>query len=644
MENAIPQRIFDSMRQYPPFSLMKDADLMQIAERISIRYVAKDQWVFQAEDPVQKKIYFVQEGAIHLLRQAQAISQLVEACDQGEIFGLGPLVGSTHYQLSAKAEEDSLIYIIPLAVLQPIIEKQPKVSWYFAQSFAAGKYATPNVQGPPTLFWQEQQKQQQAFQLVEIQSIEHSRKAVSCKPGTSIQDAARIMREQSVGSIIISNQEKHPVGIITDRDLRNKVVSGDHRLSDAVDLIMSKPVITVKTDVTIAEVQILMMKHRIHHLVLTQTGQPDSPVLGVISEHDLLVIQGNNPAVLIREISRSKDGEELGRIREKAEGLLRKYLYQEVAIGFICSIITQINDAIIERAIELAKVAMDEEGHEAPAVQWCWLALGSEGREEQLLRTDQDSALVFEDVEATQLADVKAYFLHLATKVTKFLHQCGFAYCPGDMMASNPQWCLPLDAWKKQFSGWIFAPSQQHVLYSNIFFDFRPIYGEFQLAKELSNHIFQATGERDIFLSFMAKNALETPAPLTFFRQFMVERGGEHKDQFDIKSRAMMPLADAARVLILSAQVPQINNTFRRFDKLAELEPQNRALFEQAADAYEILVRYRALQGLKNKNSGRYFKPSELSKMERLNLRNSFKPLRELQDLLTVRFRLNFLI
>ncbi|MBX2871489.1 MAG: CBS domain-containing protein, partial [Saprospiraceae bacterium] len=425
MENAIPQRIFDSMRQYPPFSLMKGPDLMQIAERVSIRYVARNQWVFQAEDPVQKQIYFVQEGAIHLLNEGENLAQLVEACDQGEIFGLGPLVDSTHYQLSAKAEEDSLIYIIPQEILQPIIEKQPKVSWYFAQSFAAGKYARPNLQGPPTLFWQQQQKQQQAFQLVEIQSIKHSRKAVSCRPGTSIQSAAQIMRDKSVGSIIIANEDQHAVGIITDRDLRNQVVSGDHLLSDSVDLIMSKPVITAKTDVTIAEVQILMMKHRIHHLVLTQTGEPDSPVVGVISEHDLLVIQGNNPAVLIREISRSKDGEELGNIREKAEVLLRKYLFQEVAIGFISSIMTQINDAIIERAILLAEKEMREEGQEDPGLKWCWLALGSEGREEQLLRTDQDNALVFEDVEASRLDEVKAYFLNLAKKVTQLLHQCG---------------------------------------------------------------------------------------------------------------------------------------------------------------------------------------------------------------------------
>ncbi len=644
MDNAIPQRVFDSMQLYPPFSLMVSTDLMHIAEKISIRFVAKDQWVFRAKDPVQKQIYFVQEGAIHLLKKDQSTEQLVEACDQGEIFGLGPLLELTHYRLSAKAAEDSLIYTIPQHILLPIIEKQSKISWYFAQSFAAGKYATPDIQGPPTLFWQEQRRQQQAFELVEIQSIDHSRAPVCCAPGTSIQAAAQIMRDKSVGSIIITNDDKHAVGIITDRDLRNKVVSGSHPLSASVDLIMSKPVITAKPEVTIAEVQILMMKNRIHHLVLTPTGKPNSPVVGVISEHDLLVIQGNNPAVLIREISRSQDGEELKRIREKAEGLLKRYLYQEVAIGFISSIMTQINDAIIEQAICLAQQEMLNEGEESPGVKWCWMALGSEGREEQLLRTDQDNALVFEDVAPEQMEEVKAYFLLLAKKVTQLLNQCGFEYCPGDMMASNPQWCLPLDAWKKQFSGWIFAPSQQHVLYSNIFFDFRPIYGDFELAEELSDHIFQATGERDIFLSFMAKNALQTPAPLTFFRQFMVERSGEHKDQFDIKSRAMMPLADAARVLILAAQVPQINNTFRRFDKLAELEPQNRALFEQAADAYEILVRYRALQGLKNRNSGRFFKPSELSKMERLNLRNSFKPLRELQDLLTVRFRLNFLI
>lgn len=644
MENAIPQRVYDFLKNYPPFSLLEEGVLLDIAAKVKIRYVQEQSLVFTQGEEARKEIYLVKEGAIHLLHSTEGENQLVEVCDQGEIFGLRPLAGTPIYTLSAKAVEESLLYVIPTAVLLPIIEAHPKVAWYFAQSFAAGNASLSQNKQDRSLFSAHPSPVDKAFELVEIQSIGHSKKPVTCSLNTSIRDAAQTMRSQNVGSIVITNQENVALGILTDRDLRNKVVTGDIGLEQAVSEIMSHPVITMTPQLTVADVQILMMKHGIHHLVLTENGTNTSPIVGVISEHDLLVIQGNNPAVLIREIKRCNNGQELKMIREKAEMLLKKYLFQEVAIGFISSMITQVNDAIIVRAIQLAEEALAEEGHLSPGIRWCWLALGSEGREEQLLRTDQDSALVFEDVQEDRLAITKAYFLQLAQKITKLLFECGFDYCPGDMMASNPAWCLPLSSWKKQFSAWILTPTQQHVLYSNIFFDFRPIWGHWSLADELTTHIFDTIGKRETFLSFMAKNALQNAAPLTFFRQFMVERGGEHKDQFDIKGRAMMPLADAARVLILSAQLPQVNNTFRRFDKLAELEPQNRALFEQAADAYEILVRYRALQGLKNNTSGRYFKPSELSKMERLNLRNSFKPLRELQDLLTVRFRLNFLI
>lgn len=644
MENAIPERVYDFLKNYPPFSLLEEAVLLNIAAKIKIRYVQEQSLIFAENEEARKEIYLVKEGAIHLLQATEGETQLVEVCDQGEIFGLRPLVGTPLYTLSAKAVEESLLYIIPTEVLLPIIEAHPKVAWYFAQSFAAGHASLSQNKQDRSLFPAHKSRPEKVFELVEIQSIGHSKKPVTCSLSTSIREAAQIMRSQNVGSIVITDQTEIPLGILTDRDLRNKVVTGDIGVEQPVTEIMSHPVITMPPQLTVADVQILMMKHGIHHLVLTENGMNTSPVVGVISEHDLLVIQGNNPAVLIREIKRSTSGQELKVIREKAEILLKKYLFQEVAIGFISSMITQVNDAIIVQAIQLSETTLKEEGVQSPGLRWCWLALGSEGREEQLLRTDQDSALVFEDGPAAKMEVAQTYYLKLAQNITAVLHECGFDYCPGDMMASNPAWCLPLSSWKKQFSSWILTPTQQHVLYSNIFFDFRPIWGHFPLAQELTTHIFDTIGKRETFLSFMAKNVLQNAAPLTFFRQFMVERSGEHKDQFDIKGRAMMPLADAARVLILAAELPQVNNTFRRFDKLAELEPQNRALFEQAADAYEILVRYRALQGLKNNTSGRYFKPSELSKMERLNLRNSFKPLRELQDLLTVRFRLNFLI
>ena len=218
------------------------------------------------------------------------------------------------------------------------------------------------------------------------------------------------MRQQRVGSIIIVDDESHPIGILTDRDLRNLVVTGEFSLDAPVRQIMSKPVVTIAAQLTLADVQMKMLKHGIHHLCLTETGHSDSKVVGVISEHDLLVLQGNNPAILIREVRRCQDSAALRRIRERAESLMKTYLEQEVAIGFICNMMSEIDDAITRRAIQLAEKMMEEEQLEKPKVDWCWLALGSGGRQEQLLRTDQDNALIFADVPESETAQGKVLF------------------------------------------------------------------------------------------------------------------------------------------------------------------------------------------------------------------------------------------
>ena len=557
---------------------------------------------------------------------------------------LRPLLAEQAYALTAIAEEETLLYGIKVDVLQPILESRPKVAWYLAQSFAVGARPKLEEETKGRIFFQREMPEDETHKLVEIQSVDHSKAPVTCTPDVSVQKAAQIMAASRVGSIIIVDEDNHPQGIITDRDLRNKIVTGTFPMETEVAKIMSQPVKTIPPHRTVADVQIAMMKYGIHHLVLTENGRIDSPVVGVISEHDLLVIQGNNPAIFIREISRSKDVAALKAIRERSEVLLKKYLLQEVSIGFICSMISEINDALIRQVIRLSEAEMAAEKKLERPVKWCWLSLGSGGREEQLLRTDQDNALIFEDVPEEDYDTVRQYFLALATKITDMLNECGFEYCPGEMMASNPKWCMSLKGWKSQFSEWIFEPTVKNIMFCNIFFDYRPIYGDTMLTDALTQHIFSAIEDQTVFLPLLAQDAIKSAPPLTFFRNFVVEKSGEHKDEFDIKGRAMMPLADAARVLILDKKALGINNTFRRFDYLAEIDPNNRALFEQAADAYEILVRYRALQGLRNQDSGRYFNPSELTKMERLNLRNSFRPIRQLQDLMKIRFRLNLMI
>ena len=640
MKNAIPDRVYNFLKSYPPFSLLGKKDLEDLAAKVIIQYLQPNEIVFKEGTMPKEHIYMVREGAIQLFQEEGNI--LVEECDEGDLFGIRPLILEQAYVLSAKAMEETLIYAIGTDNLRVVIENNPKIGYYLAQSFAVGIGSKYSKLYKGRLFLEKDLSKNLDTSLFEIQSIQHSKKPVACSPETTIQQAAIIMRDNRVGSILIANKAFHPIGILTDRDLRNQVVTGDVDLEASISSIMHSPVITIEPERTVADIQIVMMKYRIHHLCITEDGTNQSKIIGVLSEHDLLVMQGNNPAILIREMQRSTNAVELRNIREKAEELLEQYLEQEVAMSFIASMMTEINDALIVRVIEFSLAEMSVEGENEPTLKWCWLGLGSEGRGEQLLRTDQDNALIFEDVPIKKLESVKAYFLKFAKKVVDKLNICGFEYCPGEMMASNPKWCLSLLEWKNQFAEWITQPTNQNIMHCNIFFDYRPLYGDFGLTEGLAEHIFDLLDEKAVFLPLMAKNSMGSPPPLTFFRNFIVEKDGEHKDNFDIKLRAMMPLTDAARILTLYNKFSGVSNTFERFEKLAELEPQNKELYEQAADAYEILIRYRALQGLKNKNNGRYLNPADLSKMQRLNLRNSFRSIKELQAILQIRFQLGY--
>lgn len=641
MTNTISRRIYDFIKDHPPFNLLDTERLLQISERVVVQYRQPGELIFKAGEQPGRYIYMVREGAVHLFQQdGTEEGLLVDQCEEGDVFGIRPLLADDQYALTARVAEETLLYAVDISGFKELLASNPQLSFYLASNMAAGlrRRTDPSLRGRLQASPSGGGGGGDAFQLLELQSVDRSKKPVTCPPSAQVQEAARIMSEQEVGSIIIASEAGWPLGIITDKDLRKKIATGLLPLDSPVTALMSSPVITLPDHVTVADVQIAMVKNRIHHLCVTEDGTDQSAIIGVISEHDLLVLQGNNPAVIIREIRRAMLPANIKQLRERAETLLRQYLLQEVSIAYIATIMTEVNDEVIRRCILLSLAEIGEE----PPVSYCWLSLGSEGRGEQLLRTDQDNALVFADPPEADLPAVKAWFLRLAKLVNDKLNEVGFVFCPADMMAGNDKWCLSLSQWKEQFSQWLLTPTPESVLYSTIFFDYRAAYGDESLAQALTEHIFSVLDHQNMFLSFLAKDALQSPAPLTFFRNFMVESSGEHKDEFDIKARAMMPLTDAARVLVMHHRAGGINNTFRRFEKLAELDPNNSELFQEAADAYEILMRLRALQGLHNGDSGRFFKPSELSKMERIHLRNAFRPVKELQALLNVRFQLAY--
>ena len=209
-------------------------------------------------------------------------------------------------------------------------------------------------------------------------------------------------------------------------------------------------------------------------------------------------------------------------------------------------------------------------------------------------------------------------------------------------MASNPIWCKSLSDWNSQFKSWINTPGDKGILINTIFFDYDFIHGDEKLIDVLTETIFNESKNNEIFYAYLGADALKNPAPLGFFRQFLVESDGEHKDNFDIKSRAILSLVDAARLLILSYGVRNINNTSNRFLKLAELDPKNAIIYEACAEAFLVLLKFRTEKGLKNNTDGRYLDLNELSKLDKVKLKNTFLPINEIQDIIKNKFKLTY--
>lgn len=633
MKNLISERVADFIKNYPPFNVLDSTSLFQLAEQVIIVYKEKNSIIFTVDENQHSHFYMVHKGAVTL--NNPATSNILDYCDEGDIFGLRPLFANENYKLEARAHEESIIYGIPIDLFKPIAKQNEQVTIFLMESFASNT-RNPYAKSQKGQLYdiEDNEEINKEVVLPDLQLASYSKKLITCSTRTSIQKAAELMTKKQIGSILVVSKEL-PVGIITDKDFRNKVITGKQPITASVKTIMASPVITYPKNLTITQAQMAMMKSNISHLVITEDGTPNTAALGILSKHDLMVSLGDNPAVLVKAIKRATRTKKIKQLRKSIMVLLAGYLEQNIPLGIIAKIISELNDTCIKQVVEISINKMDT----PPPVKFAWLALGSQGRSEQLLHTDQDNALVFEDVPEEDLPKTTTYFLELSKHVTKALNVIGYEYCPADMMASNPKWCLSLQEWKNKLSYWISNPGPNEVLMSSIFFDYSLAYGERSLLDNMSDHIFRTVDKYPIFLVHLANGALQSPSPTGFFRQFLVEQDGQHKDFFDLKSRALRPLIDAARVLILSHSVKAISNTWERYEKLAELEPNNKELYLACSYATKALLKFRTKQGLSHHDSGRFIELEQLTKQEKMKLKRTFKAIKEIQELITLRFK-----
>ena len=655
-------RIAHFLARFPPFSYLPARALEQLCGVVTVRYAPSQTEIFRQGERPERLFYVVRKGAVRLFRNDEG-QRLVDQLDEGDVFGLRPWLSVTPvYSVTARTSEESLLYGIPYASFEPLVDVYPRIGRYLATSFASG------VRNPERLGELEREESRGDALLLDespafprgganatadLTRVPASRPPVTLGPQTAVRRAAEVMSAEGVGSVIVVDTVGRPLGVVTDRDLRRLVVTGLFSREDTLEDVMQQPPVTIAPDQRAVDVQLAMVRQRVRHLVVTADGTAGSPVVGVVSNRDLLLALGSSPAAVVAEIETANSARELRQLRERAEAWLRPTVEQRGSVYAAAKIMTEVNDELTRRAVALALGRLREAGHEPPAHPFCWLALGSHGRGEQLLRTDQDHAIVFADADSTadaeadaaELEAARSFLVELAAEASAILGEVGFERCVGDMMAANPAWCLTVSEWRERLADWAANPTGPKLLNASTLLDRRPVYGALALGEELVAWSAAYCREQPLLLAFLAKAATDNPPPLSFFRNFVVERGGEHEDEFDVKQRAMLPLADAARVLTLAAGVPDPPNTVDRFDRLGALEPQNAELYEAAAQAYDTLMGYRARQGFADggASDGRYFRIRELGKLERLQLRNAFRPAEDLLQVLRLRFQLTAL-
>ncbi len=632
MSSAIAQRVADFLKDYEPFNFLSHDDLIKITNSIRIINLEKHKSLFQINDPLHDTFYVVASGAIHLTVISDADESLLNKCYPGDIFGLRPFFAKNNYQMTAKAREESILYAIPIEIFKPYVAQNPEVLNFLLESFATNS-KNPADKYNNKLISDNVVSDTQSDTLY-FQSLTYTKTPVKVTATTKIKEVAQVMTENLMNSAVIS-ENNYPIGIVTDTDFRTKVATGKVEITSPISTIMASPVVTVSENISVAEAQLIMLKHGVTHLCVTFDGTDKSDIKGVISEHDLVVAQASNPGILLKEIKRSQSAKDLKMVRDKLTDIIQSSLEKNIPLTHINSISGEITLALVKRAVELAILDLG-----SPPARFAWLSIGSQGRKEQILLTDQDSILIFEDVADEKYRDVKDYFIRLAKKATSTLEKIGYSNCMQSHMASNLLWCKSLTDWIKQYNNWMNTPGEISNDISSVFFDYDLAFGEQKLEDTITETIFKNVKNNALFFDYLGNDALKKPAPLNFFKKFNLEEEGEFKGKFDIKTRALMPLIDGARIMVLSLNIKGINNTFLRFKQLAIVDPKHAEVYLNCAEAFLTLSKFRTLEGIKNDSTGQYINVEELSKSDKEKLKNAFAPMEDLEELIKDRFQL----
>ncbi|MCS7149721.1 MAG: DUF294 nucleotidyltransferase-like domain-containing protein [Caldimicrobium sp.] len=609
------------LQEIEPFNLLSNEEIRDLVSSIEVAYYKKDEIIYREGNSPLKYLYILRSGVVVLEREGE----IVEYLHEGYTFGYTSLIGQEPPFVTARSLENSVVFLLPYDRFRTLYKEKEFFREYYTKKLSRGLLISkPKVYSSPL-----EQHLERALEELELRPM------IILDGEVTINEAVREMVTKDSTYVFVNLPQG--IGIVTERDILKKVIApGLDPARVKLIEIASFPVISIDNKASLYEAVVLMSRFGIRKLLVTKEGKPR----GVLEERDIILYESKNAVTLIKEIDKAKTIDDLRYLY----GLLKDHVLEQIMHGIdpekLSYYLSELNDRFMKRAVYFTLERLGEE----PRSPFCILVLGSEGRREQSLKTDQDNALIYQEYEGAGF-NAHVYFERFSKVYIKTLLEIGFPPCPGGVMLNEPFWRRSFNDWTRAVDNWINNPKPENTLRIAIFFDFRSIFGDETLSQALWNLIAESMRINSTFARFLAYDAINFKPPLGLFKDFVVEKAGEHFGEFDIKKGGIFPIVQGIRALALENGI-RTPNTFERINELRGLNVIGSDYAKDLKEAYKFLLalrfKFQAQKIREKKEPDNYINPKLLSKADRNTLKDIFRFIRDFQDFLRDRYKLMY--
>lgn len=620
----LEREIIEFLGTVPPFNLLEEAELAEVAGEVSFEYYPKGISILAQNGPPAEYLRIIKKGAVRVFMISEEGDEItIDFRSEGELFGIVSMVSGDRSRANVVAAEDTICYLVPRDRVLGLLGKNPRVNEYFVKSFFLNFIDKT---------YEETRKNRllvgEAERVLFTTPVKDilGRKPVTADEGITIREAAATMARERISSLVLVNGSGVPAGIITDRDLREKVVARGRDTEEPVSSIMSTSLIKADAGEFCFEALLKMIRYNIHHLVVVERGV----LKGVVTNHDFMILQGSSPMVFVKAVEKAQSVRDLSTVKAKLIKVAEELLREGARAGNITGLITELTEKFLSRVADLVERKIGE-----PPVPYTLFLWGEGGRREFTLDIRPRLGVVFEDGGPVVAARAAKYFEEFARVCADNLEACGFRE-PGGCL--SPGAVMSLEAWKESFLKWAAAPFANPL--DEGFIDMRPIRGEEGRVVELRQYLHDVASESEVFMDWLAGRTVENRPPIGFFKRFVVEKGGEHRNELDLFEKGVRPLVDSVRVFSLEKKITELS-TLKRLKALRE-----RYGFEQAQDAsqaleylFTLIVHDQLAQAGRGGAPDSFLNPEGLSNLERKTLKETFMLITEIYDIIEKGYR-----